>query len=59
VSGIDVWEFRDGRVARYWAYYDVTAIARQIGALPPPGSIGERATVMLQRVQAAALRRRG
>jgi predicted ester cyclase len=58
VSGIDVWQLRDGRIARYWAYWDLMEIARQIGAMPPPGSLGERATVMLQRLQAAALRRR-
>jgi steroid delta-isomerase-like uncharacterized protein len=58
VLGIDVWEIRDGLVARYWAYYDAMVIARQIGAVPQPGTIGERATVMLQRLQAAALRRR-
>jgi hypothetical protein len=58
VSGIDVWQLRDGRIARYWAYWDLMEAARQIGAMPAPGSFGERATVMLQRLQAAAIRRR-
>jgi len=58
VSGIDVWELRDGRVARYWAYYDLMTVARQIGAMPPSGSVGERATVLFQRAQAIVLRRR-
>ena len=49
---------RDGRIARYRAFYDVNDIARQLGLVPPPGSPGEKAVVALQRVQARLVRRR-
>jgi steroid delta-isomerase-like uncharacterized protein len=57
VDGIDVWDFVDGRIGRYRAYYDMALIARQLGMMPPPGSRGERVGVMLQRAQARFSRR--
>jgi steroid delta-isomerase-like uncharacterized protein len=58
VVGMDLWVFRDGLIADYTAFYDATAIARQIGAMPPPGSRREAMVVRLQRLQARALRAR-
>jgi hypothetical protein len=52
-----VWDFAGGRLERYRAYYDMAALARQIGAMPPPGSAGERVGVVLQRAQARFARR--
>jgi steroid delta-isomerase-like uncharacterized protein len=57
VDGIDVWDFAGGRIERYRAYYDTATLARQIGAMPPPGSPGERVGVLLQRTQARFARR--
>ncbi|HYN90675.1 MAG TPA: ester cyclase [Thermoleophilaceae bacterium] len=57
VDGIDVWDFADGRIERFRAYYDMAVLARQIGAMPPPGSPGERVGVLLQRTQARFTRR--
>jgi steroid delta-isomerase-like uncharacterized protein len=57
VDGVDVWELRGDRVCRYWAYYDATGIARQVGTLPPRGSRAERASVRLQRLLAKRRRR--
>jgi steroid delta-isomerase-like uncharacterized protein len=57
VDGIDVWDFEDGRIRRYRAYYDMAEVARQLGVMPPPGSRGERVGVMLQRAQARFVRR--
>jgi steroid delta-isomerase-like uncharacterized protein len=57
VEGVDLWTMREGRIARYRAFYDTTDLARQLGIVPPRGSAGERATVALQRLQ-ARLRRR-
>jgi steroid delta-isomerase-like uncharacterized protein len=57
VDGIDVWDFAGGRIERYRAYYDMATLARQIGAMPPPGSPGERVGVLLQRTQARFARR--
>jgi steroid delta-isomerase-like uncharacterized protein len=57
VEGVDLWTMRDGRIARYRAFYDATDLARQLGIRPPRGSTAERATVAMQRLQ-ARLRRR-
>jgi steroid delta-isomerase-like uncharacterized protein len=52
VDGLDHWAFRDGRIARYRAYYDMNDLARQLGIVPAPGSRAERGMVRLQRLQA-------
>jgi steroid delta-isomerase-like uncharacterized protein len=57
VEGIDQWTMRDGRIARYRAYYDMNDLARQLGIVPPPGSRAERGMVALQRLQARLSRR--
>jgi steroid delta-isomerase-like uncharacterized protein len=57
VDGVDQWTMRDGRIARYRAFYDMNDVARQLGIVPPPGSGAERGMVALQRLQ-ARLRRR-
>ena len=57
IDGIDRWEFRDGLIARYRAFYDLTAVARQIGAMPMPGTRAERFGVMMQRMAARRLRK--
>jgi hypothetical protein len=48
--GVDVWEFNEGVITRWEGTYDVLAIARQIGALPPAGSGGKRIGALLQRI---------
>jgi steroid delta-isomerase-like uncharacterized protein len=57
VDGIDQWTMRDGRIARYRAFYDMNDLARQLGIVPAPGSRAERAMVALQRLQARLARR--
>jgi steroid delta-isomerase-like uncharacterized protein len=57
VDGIDVWDFEDGRIRRYRAYYDMADLARQLGVMPTPGSRGERVGVLVQRAQARFVRR--
>ena len=54
IDGIDVWDFADGRIDRYRAYYDMSLIARQLGLMPTPGSRFERVGVALQRAQVRA-----
>jgi steroid delta-isomerase-like uncharacterized protein len=56
VDGVDLWTMRDGRIARYGAFYDMTDVARQLGIMPAHGSVGERATVALQKLQARFMR---
>jgi steroid delta-isomerase-like uncharacterized protein len=57
VDGIDQWTMRDGRIARYRAFYDMNDLARQLGIVPLPGSRAERGMVALQRLQARLARR--
>jgi steroid delta-isomerase-like uncharacterized protein len=51
VTGVDLWQMRDGRIADYRAFYDMNELVRQLGILPEPGSRAERMTVALQRLQ--------
>jgi hypothetical protein len=48
---------RDGRIARYRAFYDMNDLARQLGLVPPAGGGAERAMVTLQRLRARLARR--
>ena len=57
IDGVDVWDFAGGCLERFRAYYDMAALARQIGAMPSAGSAGERVGVVLQRAQARFARR--
>ena len=58
VEGVDLWTMRDGRIARYRAFYDLNDLARQLAIAPAQGSRAEKAIVGLQRLQARMLRRR-
>jgi hypothetical protein len=58
VEGVDLWTMRDGRIARYRAFYDLNDLARQLAIAPPAGSRAEQAMVRLQRLQAPILRRK-
>jgi glyoxylase-like metal-dependent hydrolase (beta-lactamase superfamily II) len=42
MEGVDLLRIREGRIVRNDAYVDGLGLARQIGALPPAGSPGER-----------------
>jgi steroid delta-isomerase-like uncharacterized protein len=57
IDGFDQWTMRDGRIARYRAFYDMNDVARQLGIVPAPGSRAERGMVALQRLQARLSRR--
>jgi ketosteroid isomerase-like protein len=58
LEGDDHWQFDDGLMARTRALFDTSALAVQLGAAPAPGSAGEKAAVLLQRLTAAWMRRR-
>ena len=55
--GSEVFEYRDGQIARATVRWDMADIARQIGALPPLGSRGERTGARLQRLKARRMRK--
>ena len=52
------YEFEGERLRWGRIVINMNDAATQLGALPPPGSIGERAAVQVQRLQAAVMRRR-
>ena len=49
IDGIDVHEYRDGRVCKVRIAYDTLSVSRQLGLLPAAGGRGERALTMAQR----------
>jgi predicted ester cyclase len=56
MNGCDVLTIRDGRLVSNHAYTSGTELARQLGTLPPPGSLPERAMVGLFNLRTRALR---
>jgi steroid delta-isomerase-like uncharacterized protein len=58
IDGVDLWTLRDGRIARYRAFYDFNALAVQLGLAPAPGSRMEKGMAALQRLGARVARRR-
>jgi steroid delta-isomerase-like uncharacterized protein len=42
IEGCDMAWVKEGKIARVEAYYDTSSLARQLGAMPPKGSLGER-----------------
>lgn len=42
LRGVDFFEVEDGRIRRNTVFYDGASFARQIGMLPPEGSLTER-----------------
>lgn len=43
LRGVDIMEFRDGKLGRNTVIYDAATFARQVGMLPPVDSAGEKA----------------
>lgn len=54
--GIDRWE--GGKVVESWAEWDNLGLARQLGAAPPEGSVGERIGMSMQHLMARRMRRK-
>jgi steroid delta-isomerase-like uncharacterized protein len=42
IEGCDMVWVTDGKIVRIEAYYDTSSLARQLGAMPPKDSLGER-----------------
>lgn len=42
LRGVDFFEIEEGRIKRNTVFYDGAAFARQIGMLPPDGSLSDR-----------------
>jgi steroid delta-isomerase-like uncharacterized protein len=58
VQGVDLYEFRDGLLARVQTHYDLMDWGRQLGLVPAHGSRAERLAVRLQRLGAGRQRRK-
>jgi steroid delta-isomerase-like uncharacterized protein len=56
LEGIDRWQFRDGLIWRYRAFYDFSDMARQLGLMPPRGGAIERLGARAQRLGARVRR---
>lgn len=56
-EGLDLLTVRDGLIRENRAYTNATEMARQLGAMPPAGSAGERAMLRAVNARTAALKR--
>ena len=57
VTGISIDQWKDGKIIETWTEWDNLGLARQLGAAPPEGSIGEKIGTMLQRLMAWRMRK--
>jgi steroid delta-isomerase-like uncharacterized protein len=58
VTGMTIDRWKDGKVVEAWAEWDNLGLARQLGAAPPEGSIGEKIGMGVQRLMARRMRKR-
>jgi len=58
VTGISIDRWKDGKVVESWSEWDNLGLARQLGAAPPEGSIGEKIGLGLQRLMARRMRKK-
>ena len=59
ITGCDVLTVRDGKIQHNDAYMNGAQMARQVGALPPQGSLPERAMTAALNLRTRAARRLG
>lgn len=55
IEGLDLLTIRDGLIRENHAYTNATEMARQMGAMPPAGSLGERAMLGAVNARTAAV----
>jgi predicted ester cyclase len=58
VTGISIDHWKDGKIVESWSEWDNLGLARQLGAAPPEGSVGEKIGVALQRLTAWRMRKK-
>jgi predicted ester cyclase len=58
VTGISIDRWEGGKVVEAWAEWDNLGLARQLGAAPPEGSVGEKVGMGLQRLMARRMRKK-
>jgi steroid delta-isomerase-like uncharacterized protein len=57
-TGISIDRWQDGKIVEAWAEWDNMGLARQLGAAPAEGSVGEKIGMGVQRVMANRMRRK-
>ena len=57
-SGISIDKIADGKIVESWNHWDTLGLMRQLGAAPPPGSVGEKVGIQLQRLSARRQRQK-
>jgi steroid delta-isomerase-like uncharacterized protein len=57
-TGISIDHWRDGKVVESWTEWDNLGLARQLGAAPPEGSMGEKVGIRLQHLMARGMRKK-
>ncbi|MGH2882049.1 MAG: ester cyclase [Solirubrobacteraceae bacterium] len=57
-TGISIDRWQDGKIVEAWAEWDNMGLARQLGAAPPEGSVGEKIGLGVQRLMANRMRRK-
>ena len=55
IEGLDLLTIKDGKVVENRAYTDASELARQLGAMPPQGSFGEKAMLGMVNARTAAV----
>jgi hypothetical protein len=58
ITGISIDQWKDGKVVETWTEWDNLDLARQLGAAPPAGSVGEKIGIGVQRPMARWMRKK-
>ena len=58
VTGISIDHWKDGKVVETWTQWDNLGLARQLGAAPPEGGVGEKIGIGVQRLMARWMRKK-
>jgi steroid delta-isomerase-like uncharacterized protein len=58
VTGISIDQWKDGKVVESWTEWDNLGLARQLGAAPAEGSMGEKLGKAIQRLAALRMRKK-
>jgi len=58
VTGISIDRWKDDKVVESWSEWDNLGLARQLGAAPSEGSVGEKLGMAMQRIVARRMRKK-
>ena len=58
LDGVDIHEYRDGKIAKLRIIFDMTDVSVQLGMLPAPGSRAEKILASIQKLKSRLTRTR-